>query len=294
MSPNPRFAPHVEPFFHAATNTFSYVVHDGEGIAVIVDPVLDFDPANASTQTTSADAMLAFLRMHGLTVAWILETHAHADHLSAAGYLHDSLGAPIAIGRGITDVQRVFRDIFGLGDAFAADGHQFDRLLDHGDMLVAGRLQVQAIATPGHTSDSMTYLIGDAAFVGDTLFAPEAGTARTDFPGGDAHQLFASIRSILALPADTRLFLCHDYPEGRAPTPRSSIADQLERNVHVHAGVDEASFVAMRRKRDATLPVPRLILPSLQVNIRGGRLPPPDADGARYLRLPLNRLGRGA
>jgi glyoxylase-like metal-dependent hydrolase (beta-lactamase superfamily II) len=284
--------PEVGSFLHKDTGTWTHVVHDGEA-AAIVDPVLDYDAASARTSTTSADAVLAFVRERALRVEWILETHAHADHLSAAGHLHDVLGAPIAIGRGITDVQAHFKQVFGLGDDFVADGRQFERLLDDGDEFAVGSLRVRAIATPGHTRDGLTYVFGDAACIGDTLFAPDIGTARCDFPGGDAVQLYASIRRVLALPENTRLFLCHDYPPAsREPLVATTIAREANDNVHIGGGVDEADFVAKRRARDATLPVPRLLLPSLQVNIRGGRLPPVDADGQRYLRLPLNRIGR--
>jgi glyoxylase-like metal-dependent hydrolase (beta-lactamase superfamily II) len=226
-----------------------------------------------------------------LQTAWILETHAHADHLSAAGYLHDALDAPIAIGRGIVAVQAHFKPVFGLGDDFAADGSQFDRLLDDGDALPVGSLRVRAMATPGHTRDGLTYVVGEAAFIGDTLFASDIGTARCDFPGGDARQLYASIRRILALPAATRLFLCHDYPPpARGARRETTIACVAQENVHI-GGAGESDFIATRRARDATLRVPRLLLPALQVNIRGGRLPAPDADGCRYLRLPLDRIG---
>jgi glyoxylase-like metal-dependent hydrolase (beta-lactamase superfamily II) len=283
--------PEVESFFHKDTGTWTHVVHDGEAGAII-DPVLDYDAAAARTATTSADAVLAFVRQRGLRIGWILETHAHADHLSAAGYLHDTLAAPIAIGRGIVDVQAHFKPVFGLGDDFAADGSQFDRLLDDGDVLPVGSLRVRAMATPGHTRDGLTYIAGDAAFVGDTLFAPDIGTARCDFPGGDATQLYASIRRILALPPLTRLFLCHDYPPpARAAWRETTIACEAQENVQIGGDVGGADFVAKRRARDATLPVPRLLLPALQVNIRGGRLPPADADGRRYLRLPLDRMG---
>lgn len=283
--------PEVESFLHNDTGTWTHVVHDGEA-AAIIDPVLDYDAASARTSTASADAVLAFVRQHALRVEWILETHAHADHLSAAGYLHDALGVPVAIGHGITDVQAHFKNVFGLGDEFIADGRQFDRLLDDGDELAIGALRVRAIATPGHTRDGLTYVVGDAAFIGDTLFAPDLGTARCDFPGGDAAQLYASIRRILALPETTRLFLCHDYPPAsREPLVATTIAAEADDNVQVGGGVGEADFVARRRARDATLKVPRLLLPSLQVNIRGGRLPPADADGHRYLRLPLDRIG---
>lgn len=284
--------PEVGSFLHKDTGTWTHVVHDGEA-AAIIDPVLDYDAASARTSTASADAVLVFVRQHALRVEWILESHAHADHLSAAGHLHDALGAPVAIGRGITDVQTHFKQVFGLGDDFVADGRQFDRLLDDGDELAIGSLTLQALATPGHTRDGLTYVIGDAAFIGDTLFAPDLGTARCDFPGGDAAQLYASIRRILALPETTRLFLCHDYPPAsRGPLVATTIAAEASENVQVGGGVGEADFVAKRRVRDATLKVPRLLLPSLQVNIRGGRLPPAEADGQLYLRLPLNRIGR--
>lgn len=285
--------PVVEPFFDPDTQTFSYVVYDHTGgAAAIIDPVLDYAPAAARVSTTSADALLAFVREQQLTVEWILETHAHADHLSAAGYLADALHAPVAIGRGIVQVQQRFKTVFGLGEGFRADGGQFDRLFADGESFRIGRLQARVLATPGHTDDSLTYVIGDAAFIGDTLFAPDTGTARTDFPGGDAHRLYASIQRIFQLPAATRIFLCHDYPaDGRAPRPQTSISEQRQRNVHLKDDTSEAAFVRMRQQRDATLAPPRLILPSLQVNIRGGRLPEPDADGVRYLRLPVNQLG---
>ena len=286
--------PAVQSFFHADTGSWTHVVHDGEA-AAIIDPVLDYDAAAARTSTTSVDAVLAFLRDRGLRAAWILESHAHADHLSAAGYLHDTLRAPIAIGRGILAVQAHFKELFGLDDSFAADGSQFDRLLEDGDTLAIGSLAVRAIATPGHTRDGLTYVVGDAAFIGDTLFAPDVGTARCDFPGGDAAELHGSIRRILSLPESTRLFLCHDYPpKGRdAPMPETSVAAEAQGNTWV-AGVDEPTFVDRRHTRDATLPVPRLLLTALQVNIRGGRLPPPESDGHSYLRIPLNRFGASA
>jgi len=284
--------PEVESFLHKDTGTWTHVVHDGEA-AAIIDPVLDYDAAAARTSTASADAVLAFIRSRALRVEWILETHAHADHLSAAGHLHDATDAPVAIGRGIIEVQAHFRQVFGLGDDFVADGRQFDRLLDDGGELAVGSLRVLAIATPGHTRDGLTYVVGDAAFIGDTLFAPDIGTARCDFPGGDAAQLYASIRRILALPETMRLFLCHDYPPpARTASRETTIACEANENVQIGGDVGEAEFVAMRRARDATLPVPRLLLPALQVNIRGGRLPPADSAGHRYLRLPLNRIGQ--
>jgi len=292
MTPS-RIPPQVTPFFDRTTGTITYLVRDPDsGAAMIIDPLLDYEPASARTSTASADAVLEQVRAQQLDVQWILETHAHADHLSAAGYLHDVLGTPVAIGRGIVQVQQHFKSVFGWGDEFVADGRQFDRLFDDGERFAVGALQVEVIATPGHTDDGMSYLIGDAAFIGDTLFAPSAGTARTDFPGGDAVRMYASIRRLLSLPGDTRLFLCHDYPgEGQEVTARTTVAEQAAHNVHVGGNAAEGDFVAQRRQRDATLPVPRLILPALQVNLRAGRLPPAEADGVSYLRIPLNRLG---
>ena len=295
MRQTPHPQPLVEAFFDRNTGTFSYVVYDRvNGAAAIIDPVLDYEPNGARISTASADALLAFVRERGLSVEWILETHAHADHLSAAGYLADILHAPVAIGRGIVEVQQRFKAMFGLGDEFVADGRQFDRLFVEGDRFSIGQMQAQVIATPGHTDNSLTYVIGDAAFIGDTVFAADTGTARTDFPGGDAHRLFASIQKILALPESTRIFLCHDYPGNkRQAQPQTCIAEQKENNVHLKDGTTEAAFVELRCKRDASLPVPRLILPALQVNIRGGRLPEPDANGVRYFRLPLDQMGGG-
>ncbi|AMJ57322.1 MULTISPECIES: MBL fold metallo-hydrolase [Stenotrophomonas] len=293
MSQTQISSPLVEPFYDKDTGTFSYVVYDQTGgMAVIIDPVLDYEPAGARTSTASADVLLAFVRSKLLTVAWILETHAHADHLSAAGYLADQLQAPVAIGRGIVQVQQHFKALFGLGDEFIADGHQFDRLFDDGDTFNVGALNARVIATPGHTDDGLTYVIGDAAFVGDTVFAADTGTARCDFPGGDAQRLYASIQRILSLPGDTRIFLCHDYPGTRREAHAlTSIDEQKQHNLHLKDGTDAPTFVQMREQRDATLPVPKLILPALQVNIRGGRLPEPDANGVRYLRLPLDQIG---
>jgi glyoxylase-like metal-dependent hydrolase (beta-lactamase superfamily II) len=288
-------APLVEAFFDKDTGTFSYVVYDEVGgMAAIVDPVLDYDAAAARTTTKSADALLAFVHQQLLRVEWILETHAHADHLSAGGYLRDKLGAKLAIGRGIIDVQARFKALFDLGD-LVADGRQFDRLFDDGDTFMVGKCEAHVLATPGHTGDSLTYVIGDAAFIGDTLFAPDIGTARCDFPGGNARRLYDSIRNLLALPAQTRFFLCHDYPPAsRAPTAQSSIAAQARDNIHIGHDATADAFVAMRTARDATLPVPRLLLPALQVNIRGGRLPQEEANGVAYLKLPLNALGNKA
>lgn len=285
--------PIVESFYDPATFTFTYVVYDGDGgHAAIVDPVLDFDVPSARTSTRSADRVLDFVRAHRLTVDWILETHAHADHLTAAAYLKRETGARVAIGRGITQVQARFKALFGLEPEFATDGRQFDRLFADGDTFTVGTLQARVVGTPGHTDDSLTYVIGDAAFVGDTVFAPETGTARADFPGGDARKLYRSIRRLFDLPADTRLFLCHDYPPAeRGPQAQSSLDEQRRRNVHVGGDADEDAFVRMRTARDASLAPPKLILPALQVNIRAGELPPPDANGIRYLRLPIDQLG---
>lgn len=285
--------PQVKGFFDPATFTWTYVVYDlVGGHAAVIDPVLDYDPAAARITTRSADAVIAFVAANRLTVDWILETHAHADHLTAAAYLKAQTGARIAIGRGITHVQERFKALFGLEPEFASDGSQFDRLFDDGDAFGIGQLDVRVIATPGHTDDSLTYVIGDAAFVGDTVFAPETGTARADFPGGDARKLYHSIRRLFDLPANTRLYLCHDYPPAdREPRAESSLVDQVQRNIHVGADKAEEDFVAMRTQRDATLAPPRLILPALQVNIRAGELPPPDANGIRYLRLPLDQIG---
>lgn len=289
----PAQQPFVAPFFHADTSTFTYVVYDRDGgAAAIVDPVLDYEPNGAHTATTFADTVLGFVRDHQLTVVWILETHAHADHLTAAAYLREKTGAKVAIGRGITQVQARFKALFNLEPGFATDGSQFDHLFADGDVFAIGDLTVRAMATPGHTDDSLSYLVGNAAFVGDTVFAPETGTARADFPGGDAAKLYRSIQSLLALPDDTRIFLCHDYPpQGRTARAQTSVLEQKEHNVHVGGHASEADFVKLRNKRDATLPVPKLILPALQVNIRAGQLPPPDSNGIRYLRLPIDQLG---
>ena len=285
--------PLVQSFYDPATSTFTYVVYDRDGgHAAIVDPVLDFDPAAARISTASADRVLAFVREHALTVDWILETHAHADHLTAAAHLRRETGARVAIGRGITAVQARFKTLFGLEPDFPTDGSQFDRLFADGDEFAIGELRARVVATPGHTDDSLTYVVGDAAFVGDTVFAPETGTARADFPGGDAGKLYRSIRRLYELPADPRLFLGHDYPPAeREARAQSSLDEQRQKNVHVGGDADEASFVKLRTGRDAGLAAPRLILPALQVNIRAGELPPPDANGIRYLRLPINQLG---
>jgi glyoxylase-like metal-dependent hydrolase (beta-lactamase superfamily II) len=281
--------PDVRPFRHESTGTWSYVVADpGLRRCAIVDPVLDFDPKSGRSSAASAGAIADFVRGQGLTNDWILETHAHADHLSAAQWLQSAIGGKIAIGQGIREVQRAFRDILNLEPAFPVDGRQFDRLVADGDTLAIGSLSAQVIATPGHTSDSLSYLVGDAVFVGDSIFMPDSGTARCDFPGGDAGLLFASIRRLYALPGTTRVFVCHDYrPGGREALCETTIATQRESNIHVKDATSEAEFTAMRRKRDATLEMPALIYPAVQFNIRGGRPPPAEANGRSYLKLPL-------
>ena len=282
----------VKAFFDPATWTVSYVVFDAPGgHCALVDSALDYDPKSGRTRTDSADQLIAFVREQNLTVDWILETHAHADHLSAAPYLRKHLGGKIAIGGKITQVQNVFKGIFHLEPEFATNGSQFDHLFEDGDTFAIGTLQAQALSVPGHTPACMAYQVGDAVFVGDTLFMPDVGTARCDFPGGNAHTLYQSVRKLLSLPPETRLFMCHDYPpEGRAAQWECTVADQRARNIHVHDGVSEAEFVAMRTKRDAGLAMPVLILPSVQVNIRAGELPPPEANGVSYLKIPLNAL----
>jgi len=286
-------APDVTAFFDEATFTVSYVVKDpGSNACAIVDSVLDFDPASGRTSTTSADAIVDHVRRHGLTVEWLLETHVHADHLSAAPYLKERVGGTLAIGFNITVVQNVFGKIFNAGTEFERDGSQFDHLFQDGERFAIGGLQGRVMHTPGHTPACMTFVIGDAAFVGDTLFMPDFGTARADFPGGDARTLYRSIQTVLALPAETRLFLCHDYKAPGRDEYRweTTVAEERAKNVHVHEGVSEDEFVAMRTARDATLSMPRLILPSVQVNMRAGEMPPPEDNGQRYLKLPVNLL----
>ncbi len=282
--------PDVKAFFHADSATWSYVVSNPQsGAAAVIDPVLDFDAASGKTATDSAALILAYVREHRLQVEWILETHAHADHISSAPWLAGQLRAKVAIGQGITTVQSTFKSVFNLEPGFAIDGSQFDRLLREGDELELGKLRIKVIATPGHTSDSMSYLIGDALFVGDTMFMPDVGTARCDFPGGDAAQLYHSIRKLMTLPKNTRVFVCHDYPGGeRDIQSQTSIADQEHSNVHIHAGVSEEKFVDVRQARDKTLAVPNLIFASIQMNIRAGHKPPPESNGRSYLKIPLD------
>jgi glyoxylase-like metal-dependent hydrolase (beta-lactamase superfamily II) len=282
--------PEVKEFFDPATSTFSYVVADpATRRAAIIDSVLDFDAKSGRTATRSADALIAHVRERGLAVAWLLETHVHADHLTAAPYLKEKLGGRIAIGAHITAVQGTFRKVFNAEAHFAADGSQFERLFADGDAFCIGDLKAWVMHTPGHTPACVSYVIGDAVFVGDTLFMPDYGTARCDFPGGDARTLYRSIRRILALPPETRLFMCHDYrPGGRPLRWETTVAEQRAHNIHVRDGIDEDAFVAMRTARDRTLDMPALILPSVQVNMRAGRFPPPDSNGVSYLKLPVN------
>lgn len=284
--------PHVHGVFDAPTNTVTYIVHDpATKAAAIIDPVLDFSARNARIATDSADALLDHVRAKGLDLQYVLETHAHADHLSAAHHIREKTGAPVVIGRHITDVQAIFADLFEADDV-ARDGSVFDRLVSEGDQLPLGDLSIGVLHTPGHTPACVTYVIGDAAFVGDTVFMPDYGTARADFPGGDARTLYRSIRKILDLPADTRVFTGHDYPPETRPHPawEASVAEHRASNIHVHDGISEDMFVTMREARDKTLAAPLLILPSLQVNIRAGNLPPASAGGHVYLRLPVNAI----
>lgn len=285
--------PIVNVFFDELTNTFSYVVRDpGSTACAIIDSVLDFDYAAGRTDRRSADEIIAFIKAEGLSAEWILETHVHADHLSAAPYLHEQLGGNTGIGANIKVVQEVFGKAFNAGTEFARDGSQFDQLFEEGDTFAIGKLPGRVLHTPGHTPACLTYVIGGAAFVGDTLFMPDYGTARCDFPGGDARTLYRSIQKVLSLPDDTRLFLCHDYlPEGRSEYQHeTSVAEQREANIHVHQGVDEDTFVAMRTERDASLDMPRLILPSVQVNMRAGEMPPAEDNGQVYFKVPINRF----
>lgn len=286
-------APVVRSFFDEPTFTASYVVHDPvTRAAAIIDSVMDFDPASGRTDHGSAQAIIDYVQAEGLKVEWLLETHAHADHLSAAPFLQEKLGGKLAIGRAITTVQSVFGKIFNEDTQFERDGSQFDHLFDDGDRFLIGSIPAVALHVPGHTPADLAYVIGDAVFTGDTLFMPDYGTARADFPGGDARMLYRSIRRLMDLPRETRTFLCHDY---KAPGRddfvwETTIGQERDSNVHVHEGVGEDEFVEMRTRRDATLGMPRLILPSIQVNMRGGHLPEPEENGTRYLKLPLDVL----
>lgn len=284
--------PHVTAFFDEDSSTISYVVHDpATRSAAVIDPVLDFDYAAGRIDHASADRMIEHIRSHELRLEWLIETHVHADHLSAAPYIQQALGGRIGIGEGIRVVQETFGKVFNEGTAFERDGSQFDHLFRDGDTYSIGTLTARALHTPGHTPACMTHVIGDAAFVGDTLFMPDGGTARADFPGGDAALLYRSIRRILSLPAKTRLFMCHDYaPGGRDVRFETTVEAERAENIHVHDGVSEAEFVAMRTARDATLSMPRLIVPSIQVNMKAGALPEQQSNGTRYLKVPLNIL----
>ena len=282
--------PNIEAFFDQATWTLSYAVYDEPGgSCAIIDPVLDYDSKSGRTRTISADRIIAFIREQRLKTEWILETHAHADHLTSADYLKNKLGGRTAIGMGIPVVQETFKKIFNLGSDFTPDGRHFDQLFADGETFSIGKLTATAISTPGHTPADLSYQIDDAIFVGDTLFMPDLGTARADFPGGDARRLFRSIRRLLAYPAETRLFLCHDYaPKSRSTRWEATVAEQRAHNIHVHDGIDEDEYVAMRQTRDTTLDMPNLLLPSVQVNVRAGQMPPPEDNGISYLKIPLN------
>ena len=284
--------PIVHGIFDKATWTVTYIVHGGTGTAcAIIDSVLDYDPKSGRTSTTSADNVVDYVQAHQLQVAWILETHAHADHVSAAPYLKKLLGGKTAIGAHITQVQKVFKGIFNLEPTFKQDGSQFDQLLDSDEAFKVGDLTGKVLFVPGHTPACVAYQLGDAVFVGDTLFMPDVGTARCDFPGGDARALYASTRKILSLPPETRLFMCHDYPPTDRPIAfETTVAAQRAYNIHVHDGITEDQFVEMRTKRDATLDMPVLILPAVQINIRAGELPPQESNGVAYLKIPLNAL----
>jgi glyoxylase-like metal-dependent hydrolase (beta-lactamase superfamily II) len=285
---------HVEPFFDPDTFTYSYVVRDPDsGQCALIDPVLDYDPAAGRTSRKNADRLIAYVREHGLSVQWILETHVHADHMSAGHYLKEQLGGQLGIGDRISVIQQTFGKLFNAGPEFATDGRQFDHLFADGETFAVGGIAARAIHTPGHTPACMTYLIGDALFVGDTLFMPDYGTARCDFPGGDARTLYRSIHAkLFTLPDDTRVFMCHDYkaPGREEYLYETTIAAERAHNVHIHEGIDEEQFVAMRQARDATLNMPVLILPSVQINMRAGELPPAEANGSRYLKIPLDVL----
>lgn len=285
--------PEVTAFFDEDTFTVTYVVREpGGNVCAVIDPVLDYDPAAGRTSTRSADRVVAFIEENELEVAWILDTHAHADHLSAAAYLKSNTGGLIGTGSYISQVQAAFKNIFNLGDEFQADGSQFDCLFDDGDLLDLGETCIKVMHTPGHTPSCVTYVIGDAAFVGDTLFMPDYGTARADFPGGDAAQMYQSIQRLFTLPGETRLFMCHDYKAPGRDEYRweTTVAEQRAKNVHIHEGISEQEFVDFRKSRDAELNMPKLILPSIQVNIRGGEMPPAEDNGTVYLKIPVDAL----
>jgi glyoxylase-like metal-dependent hydrolase (beta-lactamase superfamily II) len=282
--------PNIEAFFEPVTSTISYVVYDESGGAcAIIDPVLDYDPKAGRTGTSSADKLISFVAAQELKVKWILETHVHADHLTSAHYLRGRLGGKIGIGAKVPAVQQIFKKIFNLGAEFAPDGSHFDHLFADNETFEVGKLNAKAIFTPGHTPADMSYQFDNAIFIGDTMFMPDLGTARADFPGGDARQLFRSIKLLLANPPETRLFMCHDYPPaGRRPYWQNTVAEQRAHNIHVHDGVAEDQYVTMRVARDKTLGMPTLLLPSVQINVRAGKMPPPEENGVIYLKIPVN------
>jgi glyoxylase-like metal-dependent hydrolase (beta-lactamase superfamily II) len=284
--------PQVEAFLDRDSETFTYVVYDHiGGHAAVIDPVLDYDPKSGRTRTDGAQRVIDFVRTHNLTVDWVLETHAHADHLSAAPFVREQVGGKIAIGEKITAVQAIFKNVFNLEKQFLVDGSQFDKLFAEGETFNIGEIEAEVIYTPGHTPADMSWRIGDAVFVGDTIFMPDVGTARCDFPGGNAHTLYQSIQTLLSMPDDTRLFMCHDYPgEHREHAYLTTVAEQKKHNIHVHDGVSEQQFVAMREARDKTLEMPRLILPFIQLNIRAGQMPPAEDNGTVYFKIPVNLL----
>jgi glyoxylase-like metal-dependent hydrolase (beta-lactamase superfamily II) len=282
----------IKRFFDRATWTFTYVVSDPEArVCIVIDPVLNYDPKSGRTLTQSADQVIEYITSNQLQLEWILETHAHADHLTAAKYLQNALGGKIAIGEKVQKIQAVFKGIFNLGDEFKADGSQFDHLIKEGETISFGNLDIESIAVPGHTPACLAYKIDDAIFVGDTLFPPDVGTARCDFPGGDASTLYKSIKKILSYPESTNLYLCHDYPPtDREVINKTTVGEQRTNNIHIRDGVTEDAFVQMRKTRDATLEVPVLLLPSIQVNIRAGTMPPKEGNGTSYIKIPINLL----
>jgi glyoxylase-like metal-dependent hydrolase (beta-lactamase superfamily II) len=292
FTPDMSVSPEVVPFFDVPTNTISYIVRDPKSdVCAVIDSVMDIDYASGRITYDGADAMIAHIKAKGWTLAWLIETHVHADHLSAAPYIQGKLGGKLGIGENITIVQDTFGKIFNEGTEFQRDGSQFDRLFTDGDSYAIGNLEAHVMHTPGHTPACMTHVIGDAAFVGDTLFMPDGGSARADFPGGDARMLYRSIKRVLELPDDTRLFICHDYgPNGRDIKWETRVGDERKHNIHVKDGVTEDEFVAMREARDKTLEMPKLIIPSLQINMRAGRMPPKDDKGKVFLKVPINGL----
>lgn len=282
--------PHIKAFFDSATWTISYIVFDErKGSCAIIDPVLDYEPKSSRTSTRSADKLIEFVNRQQLSVTWILETHAHADYLSSADYLKNKLGGKTAIGNNISIVQKTFKEIFSLDEEFIPDGHDFDHLFTDGELFQVGKLTAKAISVSGHTPADMAYQFGHTIIVGDTLFMPDIGTARADFPGGNARQLFRSIQKLLVFPPETRLLMCHDYPPANRPAKwESTVAQQRAYNIHVHHGISENEFVTMRNRPDATLEMPTLLLPSIQVNIRAGKLPPVEKNGVAYFKIPIN------